>query len=138
MNPVHASRLEVFKSRINIIIPPTTLFQVNPIPSGFPTTIFYSLLVLQKYVTHPAHFILLDRITLIKSLKEYIMKAPLASVSFLLIFLILVLVILLLLSFLYLILLVLLILSILLFCFLGYKSDEQAPRSEFNIYTSNQ
>lgn len=70
MNPVHASRSEVFKNRIDIIIPPSTLFQVKPIPSGFPTTIFYSLLVLPKYVTFPAHFILLDRIALIISLKE--------------------------------------------------------------------
>lgn len=64
------------------------------------------------------------------------MKAPLASPFFLLIFLTLVLFILLLLSFLYLILLVVLTLSILLFCFLGSKSDEQAPRSEFNKYSS--
>jgi hypothetical protein len=48
------------------------------------------------------------------------MKAPLASLFFLLIFLTLALFILLLLSFLYLILLVVLILSNLLFCFLGF------------------
>jgi len=120
MNPVHASRHEVLKSCINIIIPPTTLFQIKPLLSSFPTTIFYSLLVLPNYVTFPAHFILLDRITLIISLKEYIMKAPLASLFFLLIFLTLALFILLLLNFLYLILLVVLILSNLLFCFLGF------------------
>ena len=137
MNPLHASRSEVFKSRINIIIPPSTLSQVKSIPSDFPTTIFYSLLVLPKYVRFLAHFILLDRIALIISLKEYITKAPLASPFFLLIFLTLVLFILLLLSFLYLILLVVRNLSTLLFCFLGSKSDEQAPRSEFNKYSTN-
>ena len=75
---------------------------------------------------------------LIISLKEYVMKAPLAALFFLLIFLTLVLFILPLLSFLYLILLVVSILSILLFCFLGYKSDKQRPRGEFNDYSSNQ
>ena len=66
------------------------------------------------------------------------MKAPLASLFFLLVFLTLVLLILLLLYFLCLSFLVVLILSILLFCFLGSKSDEQAPRSEFSNYSSNQ
>jgi len=66
------------------------------------------------------------------------MEAPLASLFFLLIFLTLVLFILLLLSFLYLILLEVLILSNFLFRFLGSKSDEQAPRSEFSNYSSNQ
>lgn len=138
MNPVHASRPEVFKSRINIIIPPTTLIQVKPIPSGFPTTIFYSLLILPKRITCPVHFMLLDRITLIISLKEYVMKAPLVSPFCLLIFFTLVLFILLLLSYLYLILLAVLILAILLFSFLGSKSDEQASRSEINNYSSIQ
>jgi len=123
MNPVHASRSGVFKSRSNVIIPPITLFQVKPIPSGFPTTICYSLLVLLKYVTFPVHFILLHRVVLIMALKEYVMKAPHASPFFLLIFLTLVLFIFLLLSFLYLILLVVLTPCILLFCFLGSKSD---------------
>lgn len=138
MNPVHASRLEVFKSRIIIIIPPTTLIQVKNLPSGFPTTMFYSLLILPKCIICSVYFILLDRIILIISLKEYVMNAPLVFLFYLLMFFTLILFILLLLSYLYLILLVVLILSILLFCFLGSKSDEQASRSEFNNCSSSQ